>query len=148
MINNLKTKYPVDVEITSITEGFIRSKSVYDSLLLSDKLPQLYSLETKFLIIYAIYPKLSRITCYPIKSTLIWKLKIVLTSSNAKIVSRIASFLKMYEIIHTTGISAQNEKYIVENYITGKNSWEQAIDLSLEINKIAEVEKCSIEIIE
>lgn len=144
----MKKKYPEEVQISSITEGFIRSKAVYDALLLSDTLPQIYPLDTNFLIIYAIYPKLSRITCYPTKSTLIWKLKIVLNSSNAQIVSQIASFLKRIETIHTTGICVKNDKFIIENYLAGKNIWDEAIELAFKINKITEVEKCSIEVIE
>ncbi len=144
----MKKKYPEELEIDSITEGFVREKAVYDQLLISESLPHIYSQDTFFLIVYAIYPKLSRITCYPVKSSSIWKIKIISLSSNVKVISSITSLLKPFEVIHTTGISVKNDTYIVENYIVGSNNWQSAMDLVDRIGKIQNISLCSIEVIE
>ena len=144
----MKKKFPTDIEIKSITEGFIRDKGIYDTLLISPNLPRIYSPDTLFLIIYAIYPQLSRITCYPVKSSVVWKIKIELLSSNTKIVTEIASLLKPFEIIHTTGLSLKNEMYMVENYISGNNKWQSAIELAERIGKLQKINHCTIEIVD
>ncbi|MHA1584943.1 MAG: hypothetical protein ACTSVU_05330 [Promethearchaeota archaeon] len=140
-------KYPDNIIIPTITYGLVITSSQYNSLLLSDILPQIYQNTSFFLTVYAIYPKLSRITCYPLDIDHVWKLKIVLNSSTPTILQKITGLFTPNQTIHTTGLSQKGKEYVVENYLIPLKSWEKAKQLTDKIKALSEVKKCQIELI-
>ena len=110
--------YPSSKTITPLTYGFLLENREFDTFLVSSELPRLYGDSSPMLSIYAIYPRLSRITCYPVSTFRIYKLHLVLTSPNLDLIGKISQVFHKFEIIHTTGLSEHNLQYSVEYYIS------------------------------
>ncbi len=64
---------------------------------------------------------------------------------NPQILATISRILRNNKIIHTTGISKKNGKFIVENYISPFNNWNFAQGIVNEIIKQEEIFQCKIE---
>ena len=133
--------------IPAITQGLLCSTEEYKSLLLSDDLPEKYPDSSTFLIVYAIYSRLTRITCYPVTMQSLWKLSLIMTSSDPDIMQKIITQLNPSEVIHTTGLKKKNDEFVVENYITPQQSWEKAQTIIHSLKKISQVKACSIELV-
>ncbi len=110
--------YPSSKTITPLTYGFLLENREFDALLVSSELPRLYEESSPMLCIYALYPRLSRITCYPISTYRIYKLHLELKSPDLNLIGKISQVLQKFEIIHTTGLSEHNLQYSVEYYIS------------------------------
>lgn len=128
-----------------ITRGLLCSMEDYKSLLLSNDLPELYPDSSTLLIVYAIYPTLTRITCYPITGKTIWKLSLTLTSSSPELLQKITKQLNPSKLIHTTGLSEKGGKFIVENYISPHQSRLDPQAIIRSLKEIPSVEACSIQ---
>lgn len=142
MINK---KYPSDKKFKDITKGYIISKEEYKKLLLKPDLDDIHDESPQFLVIYAVYPRLTRITCYPIHVNTLWKIKMTLTNSNHEVFTEISQFIKSGQTIHTTGLSEKNGVYVVENYITLENDWDAAKRLVDNLSQIKDIVNCQIE---
>ena len=136
--------FPPNFHLEDITKGYIISKETYDKFLINPNLPNIYDDDMQFLIIYAIYPKLTRITCYPITPIRIFKIKIQLLDANHLILSKITVLLANNQTIHTTGLSQKEEIYVVENYLVLSQKWTEIQSLVEQINKIPEVKHSQI----
>lgn len=138
-------RYPSKVQIDDITYGFIISKLKFSQLLISDTLPDKYTPKQKFLIIYAIYPKIARITLYPVEKIDIFKIKIQCNTSNPNIVKEITSCFSKNTFIHTTGLMQKNEKYVIENYMEMNEAWDTLKENIRKIAQFSTVMKSQIE---
>ena len=142
-------KYPLNCNFENITTGFIYSSKEYKSLLLRDELREVllddHEKSSFFLVIYAIYPRLTRITCYPIKKARIWKLKLKLKNTNHEILTKITQKIGVGQTIHTTGLSEKNGEYVVENYLKTKDNWDYAKELVENISVFKDIVGCQIE---
>ena len=142
-------KYPSNSHFANITTGFIYSYKEYKTLLLRDELRKELSDEHEnsnfFLVIYAIYPRLTRITCYPIKEAKIWKLKLKLKDTNHEILTTITAIIGKGQTIHTTGLSEKNGEYVVENYLRVKDKWDYAKELVENLSRLKDIVECQIE---
>ena len=77
----------------------------------------------------------------------LWKLSLILASSDPDIMQKIFTQLNPSEVIHTTGLNKKGNRFVVENYITPQQSWEKAQEIIHSLKKISHVEACSIELI-
>jgi hypothetical protein len=144
----IRKKYPENVDICSITQGYLVSKNVYRKLLISPELPHIYSVDSKFLVIYAIYPKLSRITCYPLKYDHCFKISIVSNTSKSTILEDVSSILEGKVIIHSTGLKEKDQQFVVELYLCSRKNWEEACSLIDNFRNISEIQHAMVELIE
>ncbi|MHA1721229.1 MAG: hypothetical protein ACTSWX_10565 [Promethearchaeota archaeon] len=138
-------KYPEDHKIPLITRGFIKPYKDFKKLLISPELEIPYDPKLNFLLVYSISSKLTRITCYPIYSSEIWKLKIIYNTGSNEALKNTTIHLLDYKLIHTTGISEKKGKFSVEYYLIPHRDWNEAIvltDLILENNDVI---MCGIE---
>ncbi len=141
----MEKSYPEHVNIENITYGYLTSYSQFGKLILSKDLPQIYSKDENFLIIYAIYPKLTRVTSYPIQSQEIWKLKIQLNLADHAIITKINTLIHPNKTVHTTGLSEKNGKYVVENYLFPMQSWAEGINIIDMLKNFETVDLCQME---
>ena len=141
-------KYPSKSNFEDITTGFIYSSNEYKSLLLRDELLDGHENSAFFLVIYAIYPRLTRITCYPLRKAKIWKLKLKLKDANHEILTKITEKIGKEQTIHTTGLSKNNGEYVVENYLRIKENWDIAKKLVEELSSLEYIVECQIEELE
>ena len=97
------------------------------------------------LFIYSISSDLTRITCYPVKSKEIWKLKIIYNTGSKDALKNTTKYLLDYKLIHTTGISEKKGKFSVEYYILPHEYWKDGIILTDNISENYDVLQCGIE---
>ncbi|MHA1519349.1 MAG: hypothetical protein ACTSRK_04120 [Promethearchaeota archaeon] len=145
--------YPSSKSIIPITYGFLLENKEFDAFLVSPELPRLYNEKSPILCIYALYPRLSRLTCYPVSTFRIFKLHLELTSSDLDLIGKITQVLQKFEIIHTTGLSEHALKYSVEYYISPRQknetleSREHIKSIVIRLSQIANISLCVGEII-
>ena len=130
--------FPSSKTIIPLTYGFLLENREFDAFLVSSVLPRLYQESSPILCIYALYPRLSRLTCYPISAFRICKLHLELTSSDRDLIGKMLQVLQNFEIIHTTGLSEQDLQYSVEYYISPKQK-DETSDFSTQIKSIVDI---------
>lgn len=146
-----RNRYPLDKKRNPITEGFLLSVEEYYDFLKHPSLSRLYDDCESVLCIYAIYPKLSRITCYPGNFTAVFKIHIEFPKEGLKSYQLKSQPLKSYTVVHTTGLSEKNDMYSVEYYFKGSDEpfqWENFVKLIDRINEGSNFIYCEGELIE
>ncbi len=141
-------KYPADQKIPPITRGFIKTYDNFKKLLFSPVLIVPYDPALNLLCIYSISSDLTRITCYPIESREIWKLKIIYKSGSKDSLEKTTKYLLDYKLIHTTGISEKKGRFSVEYYVLPHEDWKDGITLTDVISENYDVMQCGIELIQ
>lgn len=131
-------------KIPTITEGFVTSVDRYNNILIGPMLPRIYDNSPKILLIYAIYPKLTRITAYPIENDYIWKISLFFTSDDPTIFSMGMEKFIRFHLIHTTGLSEKENGFAAEYYINENLSLEQVEIMEKEFLEIKGIANCSI----
>ena len=131
--------FPENVKIDEITKAFIVSKETYQILLVNPELPDIYERNELFLLIYAIYPKLTRITCYPLQNEPVFKIKLKLENTKHETLTIINNLFSRNPLIHTTGLSKKNNYYIVENYYKLCQDWSKIKSLIFQLNDIVHI---------
>lgn len=139
--------FPNHIKFDDITKGILVSHSMYQKLLVSAELPKIYPIHAKFLLVYAIYPKLTRITCYPVYDTQIFKLRIQLTNASHDVLANITNLFSKNELIHTTGLSKEKELCKVENYYKLNQNWDSLQKLVELLNNENYIHQSQIELI-
>ncbi|MHA1776835.1 MAG: hypothetical protein DRO88_06695 [Promethearchaeia archaeon] len=145
-----RDRYPFFQKRTPITEGFLISVEEYDNFLKSPQLPRLYSEYSSILCVYAIYPKLSRITCYPGNFFTVVKIYFKFTNEGMKEYKKHSQLLNSYSVIHTTGLSRSNSSYIVEYYIgvsDEHSQWIKFKELIDQFRSSSNIQRCEGELI-
>jgi hypothetical protein len=143
----VRRKIPSNVQISPLTQGFLIDSQKYNGLLISNQLPKYNETAKNSLIIYAIYQKYTRITCYPTDFSVIWKLHIIINKLNVKTVETINNILENHLTVHTTGICEKNDQILVENYLSPLNSDSEAETIINSIKKLPNVKNCVFEIL-
>ena len=138
-------KYPENHKIPPITIGFLKSYKNFKKLFISSELTVPYDSSSNMLLVYSISSELTRITCYPVKSQEIWKLKIIYNTGSKEALKNTTKYLLDYKLIHTTGISEKKGKFSVEYYILPHKDWEEGITLTDLISENYDVLQCCIE---
>ncbi len=138
-------KYPENHKIPSITIGFLKSYENFKKVLISSELRVPYDKSLNILLVYSISSDLTRITCYPVKSQEIWKLKIIYNTGSKEALKKTTKYLLDYKLIHTTGISKKKGKFSVEYYLLPHEDWKDGISLTDYISENYDVSQCGIE---
>ncbi len=138
-------KYPENLEIPLITIGYLKSYENFKKLLISSELRDPYDKLLNILLVYSISSELTRITCYPVKSQEIWKLKIIYNTGSKDALKTTTKYLLDYKLIHTTGISEKKGKFSVEYYLLPHEDWKDGINLTDNIAENYDVLHCGIE---
>ncbi|MCF2138892.1 MAG: hypothetical protein K9W44_02395 [Candidatus Lokiarchaeota archaeon] len=145
-----RDRYPTNSPNTPITNGFLISISEYYSLLRSSELPRLYDEFSSILCVYAIYPRLSRITCYPGNFSAVYKIYLEFQEDGLLDYQVHSQQISSYNVIHTTGLSKHNSHYSVEYYVEGseeQEKWDKFKDIIDLINLSRTTLRCSGEFI-
>ncbi|MHA1474284.1 MAG: hypothetical protein ACTSQ5_03765 [Promethearchaeota archaeon] len=140
-------KYPENHKIPPITIGFLKSYEKFKKLLISSELRVPYDKLLNMLLVYSISSDLTRITCYPVKTSEIWKIKIIYNTGSKDALKNTTKYLLDYELIHTTGISEKKGKFSVEYYILPHKDWKDGITLTDIISENYDVLQCGIELL-
>ena len=138
-------EYPENHKIPPITIGFLKSYENFKILLISSELKVPYDNLCNMLLVYSISSDLTRITCYPVKSQEIWKLKIIYNTGSKDALKNTTKYLLDYKLIHTTGISEKKGKFSVEYYILPHEDWKDGINLTDVISENYDVLQCGID---
>ncbi len=141
-------KYPENHKIPPITIGFLKSYENFKIILISSELRVPYDKSLNILLVYSISSDLTRITCYPVNSQEIWKLKIIYNTGSKEALEKTTQYLLNFKLIHTTGISEKKGKFPVEYYLLPHEDWKDGIILTDVISENYDVLKCGIESIQ
>ena len=141
-------KYPENHKIPPITIGFLKSYENFKIVLISSELRVPYDKSLNILLVYSISSDLTRITCYPVNSQEIWKLKIIYNTGSKEALEKTTQYLLNFKLIHTTGISEKKGKFPVEYYLLPHEDWKDGITLTDVISENYDVLKCGIESIQ
>jgi hypothetical protein len=104
--------------VEHITEAILTSKEKFKSMLMPKNFPFYYDNSKMILAVYAIYPKLTRITCYPVSTNEIWIIRLLFSKLDESQVQDYNKLIQNYQIYHTTGIQEKNSEYIIETYFS------------------------------
>lgn len=142
-----RERYPMEIPYTPITQGFLISSQEYQKFLLSSELTNHYSRDSYILSIYALYPRLSRITSYPIHFSVVYKLHLEIRQNSIDIHHSLSQMFQKYTIIHTTGISKHGDFFSVEYYLSSEESWDTIKKLIDSFKVQDHIEFCEGEVI-
>jgi hypothetical protein len=130
-----------------LTQAVLIPPDRYDALILIPGLKKSIAAETNFLCIYALENQFTRITCYPVATTKIWKFQISIESITSDIIERIGLIFKSLSPIHTTGVCQYEGHFLIENYIVPPGATIQFKSILMQIKAIPGVLDTNLELI-
>lgn len=130
-----------------LTTGRLVSVDFFRSNMWNEEIPFSYSNFESILIIYAITPKFTRITCYPVNYNEVWKFSIKLKTISPQLADKVANIFKTTNIIHTTGMCEEKALFQIENYIPPDKDSHKGEEIREQLSKIQEIEDVTFNII-
>ncbi len=130
-----------------LTSGWIITRLRYQELLCKSDQSELEKLSPYYLAIYAINPQFTRITCYPLTTTSILKVTLEVQDDLPKTTPFLAKTFKLFQIIHTTGISKVKTKYLTEFYLAYTFSAQEINQLKATLLNYKEILQCTVELV-
>jgi len=131
----------------SITTGYVISFDLYRRLLVDPGIFSCIGEPSWVLVIYALYPKLTRITCYPIPDATIYKLILDIEGIAPSILQFIAQTLSKAQIVHTTGVLEKTQGNYVEYYLNLPQSAPSIHSIVNSLKNHESIHQCNVELL-